>query len=363
MDWVKRNLGFVIGSVVALGLLLFSGFYLYSNSKKNNEAREQLEAEYSELQRLSNLSPHPGKGNVDNIRRAKEQREQVLQFMEKVAQRFKGIPAIPSSTQVTGEDFSRDLRRTIDQLNRQAGLASVVLPTNYNFSFEAEKRLVKFAPGSLPALAVQVGDVKAICEVLFSSRVNKLTGLRRERVSPDDRTGPQSDYLRQTSVTNELAVISPYEISFESFSAELADVISGFSSSPHAIVIKGMNVGPAKVSAPGRRATAGYVPVTRAPTTPIYAAPTQPATAGGYGAVGGGGPQFRQPTFRRPLGMDDGQAAAYAAAPAQTYPQAYPTAEGAYAGTADTSQTLIDEHLLSVTMLLEVIKLLPPREE
>lgn len=377
MDWVKRNLGFVIGSVSAVALLLFSGFYLYSNSKKNNDARQQLTAEYKELQRLSNLSPHPGKGKVDNIRRAKQQREEVLQFMQKVAQGFKPIPAVPPSPRVTGEEFSAELRRTIDLLNRQANLSSVILPTNYNFSFEAEKRLVKFAPGSLAPLAVQVGEVKAICGVLFSAKVNKLTGLRRVRVSPDDRTGPISDYLREPSVTNDLAVISPYEISFESFSAELADVISGFASSPHAIVIKGMNVEPAKTSpaAAGRLGTFAYTPVTRAPATPIYApatpayAPaTTPAPYGGiYGGMEGGGrTQIRRPTFRRPEVMGAGEAEPYGGAPVQTYPPAYAATPDAYAtapGAVDASQTLIDEHPLSVTILLEVIKLLPAPEE
>lgn len=389
MDWVKRNLGFVVGSVVAVALLLFSGFYLYSNSKKNNNVREELEREYAELQRLSNLNPHPGKGKVNNILRARQQKEEVLQFMKKMDQCFKPIPAIPSAARVTGEDFSADLRRTIDQLNRQAVASSVIVPTNYNFSFEAEKRLVKFAPGSLPSLAVQVGEVKVICGILFSAKVNKLTGLRRERVSPDDRTGPQSDYLRDVSITNELAVISPYEISFESFSAELANVMSGFANSPYGIVIKSLDVQPAKaVASPaGRRGPGGYASAAAAPVNPFYA-PTPGAgytgEADGYTGEAGGGytgeggrTGIRQPTFRRPT-FRSAQTQPYGEAEAQPYQPAYgrtrvqpyqpaytPRAGGYPAGAAgvEASQTLIDEHPLSVTLLLDVIKLLPPKED
>ena len=355
MDWVKRNLGFVIGGVVAVGLLLFSGFYLYSNSEKNKEARQRLEGEYVELQRLSNLKPHPGKGSVDNIKLAQQQREELLALRQELAKHFKPIPPIPDKPQVSGVDFSAGLRRTIERLNRQATMSSVIVPSNYNFSFEAEKRLVKFASGSLQPLAVQLGEVNAICDVLFAAKINKLTGLRREPVSPDDRTGPQSDYLWTPSITNELAVISPYEISFESFSAELADVIDGFANSPHGIVVKGLYVGPAS----GGEVTGSRYGRTAASrsTAPIYApsAPT-PSTP----PMSGADSSYRRPTFRRPT-FDDPEASAAASAPPVYQPPAVLPSGAAVAGT--TSQTLIDEQPLSITLLVEVIKLLPPRTE
>jgi hypothetical protein len=383
MDWVKRNLAFVVGSGMAVGLMLFSGFYLYSNSQKNNDAREQLEGEYKELKRLHQLKPHPGKGDVDNIQLAQEQRESLVTVIERVGEQLAPIAPIPPSTNVSGEEFSAALRRTIDELSREARYSSVILPTNYNFSFEAEKRLVKFAPGSLSALSVQLGEVKAISEVLFAAKVNKLTGLRRERVSPDDMSGPRSDYTTKASITNELAIVSPYEVSFESFSAELAEVISGFANSPHGMVIKGLNIQPAKAaptrgSRYGLGAAGGGEPIYSAPVTQVYPDAGMPdygqlggeigtGYVGDMGRYGGGGAgnQIRRPTFNRPT-FGDAQASPYEAPPTYraqpTYAQptrGYPT------GVAPTgaSQTLIDEHPLAVTMVVEVIKVLPPQED
>ena len=96
--------------------------------------------------------------------------------------------------------------------------ASVTLPPKYNFSFEAQRSLVKFAPGSLGALAAQFGEVKTISEVLFAAHVNSLDGIQRVRVSDDDASGPQADYFDDHSVTNNLAVLTPYQITFRSFS-------------------------------------------------------------------------------------------------------------------------------------------------
>ena len=77
---------------------------------------------------------------------------------------------------------------------------------------------------------MQLAEVKAICTVLFQAKINSLDNIRRERVSEDDLKGPQTDYLPEKSVTNELAVLSPYEVTFRCFSSELAAVLAGFAS-------------------------------------------------------------------------------------------------------------------------------------
>lgn len=388
MDWVKRNLVFVIGSVVALVLLLLSGFYLFSNSQKNNTAKENLEREYREFQRLSNLDPHPGKGSVDNIGRAKDQEKELIEFMATMADRFETIPAIPASSNVTGEAFSAALRQTVDRLTRTAAGSSVILPANYNFSFEAQKRLVKFAPGSLDRLAVQLGDVKAICDILFEAKVNKLEGLRRERVSRDDATGPQTDYISESSETNGMAVLSPYQITFESFSAELAKVLAGFAASPHGMVIEAINVRPASGSiglgARGRFGETEASVYRSAPTrvarfeqeqesvvrSPVGRPSRLPTRGGGEfegGRGRGAGDQYGivQPTFNQPGGGAYGGQGRPAAVPrytAPTYRAPNTTYATRVAAPGATSQTVIEEQPLNITMVVKVVKLLPPQE-
>jgi len=409
MDWVKRNLTFVIGAALAAGLLGFSGWYLMNNSKRNAEAREALEKEYNDLQNLHRLDPHPGKGNVDNIKRAREQTEELRKFMAKVAEKFAPVPPIPRAEKVTGEQLSAALRRTVDALTRQADNSSVELPPKYSFSFEAQKPLVRFDPNSLNRVAVQLGEVKAICDILMAARVNSLENIRRERVSQDDLRGPQTDYLTDVSVTNDLAVISTYEVSFKSFSTELADVVTGFANTPYGMVIKSINVEPASASTRmgtdalspygtpygsgygagyGKGGIAGeqeaiYMPTTPAypPATPAGQYPTPQRQYGGegdYGGAygGGGGSRIRYPTFNRPQFSGAGGEYGGITPPAYTPPPgygqqgnpyggAYPTTPYGYPGTARAATTssglvtLIDEEPLSVVMVIKVIKLLP----
>src|SRR5262249_17931574 len=148
---------------------------------------------------------------------------------------FRRIPPVPDVPKVTDHELSTALSHTVDQMRRDATNASVNLPPSYDFSFQAEKNLVSFSTNILEPLAVQLGEVKAICSVLFQAKINALDTLQRERVGAEDEKGNQSDYLTEKTVTNELATLTPYQVSFRCFSPELALVLSGFASSPYAV--------------------------------------------------------------------------------------------------------------------------------
>jgi hypothetical protein len=149
----------------------------------------------------------------------------------------------------------------------------VTLPPRYNFSFEAQRSRVNFSSGSLGALAAQFGEVKTISEILFAARVNSLDGIQRVRVSDDDANGPQADYFDSRSVTNNLAVLTPYQITFRSFSPEIAQVLAGFASSPHGFIVKSINVQLAGTAAAMSPETAGAMPPPSSPAAPLPVAP------------------------------------------------------------------------------------------
>src|ERR1017187_1889101 len=275
MDWIKRNLYFLVGSLVAVALMGLAGWYLYSKWQLNNDILGGLDEQYGKLKRLYEQNPHPGSGKIDNIKIAKDQQQELRDYIRKTQPYFQLCPAIPQpeSGKLTSQEFSFALSRTIDQMQRDAARAGVVFPPNdtknntYSFSFAAQKESLAYLPGSLVPLSAQLGEVKAICAVLFTAKVNSLDNLRRERVSDDDLKGPQTDYLSDKSVTNELAVLAPYEVSFRCFSSELAAVLAGFASSPCGMmIVKTINVEPAPAAAPSE---ALAPPV----ASPIYAPP------------------------------------------------------------------------------------------
>jgi hypothetical protein len=341
MSWVKRNLYFLIGGIVALVLLGAAGWYLYSKWDLNNTNLASLNQAYADLKGLNDKNPNPG---GDNIKLAKEQRKELQDYMGRASKYFQKISPIPDLPKKTDRDFAAALNRTIDQLRRDSTNASVTLQDNYNFSFQAEKLKINFDQRGLEPLSSQLGEVKAICDVLFQSRINALDGLRRERVSADDTSGPATDYLGESSTTNGLAVLTPYEMTFRCFSPELAAVLSGFASSPNGLIVKTINV-----------EAAGTMPTEVAstqPTQPVYVAPpVQPTMSAEaiersrYGDMGryGTGGRYGEGGAKFP-----------------TYPTAQPQviAQPAAPKGGGGLPVVVDEKQLKVTLQLVAVKLI-----
>jgi len=350
MDWIKRNLYFLIGSLVALALMGLAGWYLYSKWELNNTLLGQLDEQYAKLKRLNEQRPHPGAGKVDNIAIAKEQQQQLRAYIQKACQYFQTIPPIPvpESGKLTSHEFSSALSRTIDQLTRAANSASVALPPKssggqtYSFSFEEQRPKLDFARGSLEPLSVQLGEVKVITDVLLEAKINSLDSLRRERVSEDDQKGPQTDYLPDRSVTNELAVLTPYEVTFRCFSSELASVLAGFASSPYGLIVKTINVEVAPVEAAGPEQPAAPPP---AVPPQVYQPPPPP-------------PRPASDVFADRYGRGAHRAAPpppqAVAQPMYVAPVAAPKGKGGL-------PTVQDEKKLKITLALVVVKLACPK--
>lgn len=324
MSWVKRNIYFLISSLAAVLLLGAAGWYGYSQWQRNDKSWETLKGSYDELSQLATQKPNPGNSKVDNIDLAKQQRTQMLGLIEKLQKFFTPAPSIPASTNISNQEFAGALRETISQLQRNAADAGVVLPPDYAFSFFAERRLVVFQQGSAPALAAQLGEVKVISDVLFNAKINALDNIQRERISPDDMNGPQSDYLdaSQVAVTNDLAVLTPYQITFRCFSSELASVLSGFANRPNGIIAKTINVEPA----------------------------TGSSVTGMPGMPGG-----MSPEMARENGFQPG------AYPPGTPMPGQPGAPAAVTMGKGGLPIILDEKPLRVTMVVEMVKLLPKK--
>jgi hypothetical protein len=326
MSWIKRNLIFVIVSAVALLAMGGAGWFLYTKWDLNNQILEKLNQDVAELSRLNQEKPHPGSGQVDNIKLAREQEQELRAFIKHARDHFERIPSIPDLAKPTEHDFYVALSRTIDQMQRDATNASVALTPNYTFSFEAQKQRVSFAAGSLVPLSAQLGEVKAICDIIFQAKVNSLDNIRRERVSDDDRTAAgQNDYLQDTSATNDLAVLTPYEITFHSFSSELAQVLAGFANSRYPVLVRGIKVESA---------------------APTGVAETQPATAPAAVALDQTYGARMRYAFERGMMMPG--MAPQVAAPVAAPP---PRSTGL--------KTVLEEKPLKITLELVVVKLRP----
>jgi hypothetical protein len=342
MAWIKRNLYFSIAGVIAVVLMGLAGWYLYSEWDRNDQILKDLDAEYGELSNLNAQNPHPGSGKVDNIKIAQAQRQELLAYIKKTRGFFQPISPVPNSPRLTDHEFSEALTRAIAEMQHEAGSATVTLPPAYCFSFEAQNKQFNFSPGNLPSLAKQLGEVKALCEVLFRAKINSLEGIRREVISTNDTSGPLTDYVEQKSLTNDLAVISPYEVTFRCFSTELASALAGYAVSPNCFVVKSISV----EAAPAEAANVAQ------PGTPVFTQPVQVQ-------------QFQPPPPPTRSAADDEFNRRYGGpsrrTPTPPTQYAPPPAAAPAAPASHGLPTVLDEKLLKVTLGINVVKPLPAK--
>jgi hypothetical protein len=318
MAWIKRNLFFFIGTIVALALIGLGAWYFYAEYTAEGEFANKIAEDYDTLQQLNQQPLQPGKpgGNPDNVQVAMDQQTAIRSWIESTRPFFQ--PIRPSGDL---NDFPSRLDNTVAKLQRKAADNGVTLPANYYFTFQAQRNMLAIPFNVLPQLATRLGEIEALCNMLFDAKVNSLEFVRREMLSADDTNAV--DYLPpdQRTTSTPLAELTPYEITFDCFSGELATFMSSLAASPHSFVIKSINVEPA---APGG-AMMGYAP---APA----GMPAQLPYDGGH--------------FRRPM-PPPGQGAMPA-----------PRPEGMPAPPPPNGRPVkfLGEHILRITLFIEVVK-------
>jgi hypothetical protein len=339
MAWIKRNLYFVIAIVVGLGATGYCAWLLYSALGENVAASAAYEGTRQKLKDFETKTPSP---DADNIAKARTDKAKVADFLREFRKCFSNFPKPP---EVDARGFKEYLQKCITQFTLDATNAGVALPTDqtaYEFSFQALMNKMNLSADEIGAWMQQLEEIKAILNILYTAKINKLTGLRRPMVGSDD--GGTDDYIPQTIVTNQWGVVTPYKVDFRSFSADLAAVLAGFAHSSNCFIVKGVYVVPDKeqlpqAAQPQPEPTAPPPNYRRLPppnyNNPYPNNPFLQRGGGGRGGYGGYPPVRPQQPF-------------YPAQPA-------PVAETPAAPAGPT--TILTETPLFVTIYVDVVKL------
>ena len=241
MLWIKRNLSLLIGSIVAVAMMVGASILLVSGLGKNREVSSTLETVQAEITTLNGMEPYPNPENIQAVKQDKGRQQQLLTNIQQVLTPV-AIPAVP-----TDQQLKQLLETTIFDLQREAETANVVLPPRYNFSFNDQRLMAKFPEGSHLALATQIGEVKTIASILFKSGVQSLSFIKR--VPGVGESGGTTDYLDKGIATNRFAnptphhvTLTPYQIGFKGFSTELEKVLDGLRRDPIFFLVKKIDI-------------------------------------------------------------------------------------------------------------------------
>jgi type II secretory pathway pseudopilin PulG len=350
MNWLKRNLYLVLGVLAALVLLGLTGFYLFQQRQKEQQVTAALEAQIAEWKRLTNRKPS---ANEENIEAARKEQARLTALLQTNGEYF--VPTA-TFTNMDSATFKTLLETTIYDLERSAQRNGVSLPPRYSFTFGQLRASVVFKEAELLPLAFQIAEIRALCEILFEARVHALTRIRRVPISKQE-TGA-SEFLTGSKITTNTvtsAVVTPYELTFQGFSSELAAVLTGLQHSRHAFVVKMIDVAQAPDSGPALMTETPYgAPIQGVPMT----TPTQPQSGADmmrqrYGQAPGGA---RGPGAGRGSEFTSRYGAARPGAP----PTGAPLTPGnvyAPAPTRRGPETVLEEKQLKVTLTVDAVRL------
>lgn len=361
MPWIKKNLTLVAGAVVSLLLLGAAAWFWHTQGQRVQEVGAQLEAKNAEWNDLVGRKPYPSDPNIEAVR-AEEKELQKLREVLKV--NFQPISGAPVNDAL---ELKVLIETAIANLQDEAGSAGVALPDpEYAFTF---KNLRPMAPSqydsnSIPTLAEQVAQVSTLARALYTARIHSLEAIRRPAILKNE--GGTADHLAVKPSSDDLVTRMPMEVTFRSFSGELAGVIAGLAGLSNTVVIKKISIEPTTIAAVPSSPPPVMMPYPR----PTAEAPTLPegrtdpyARLRGAGRPGGMDPGMASryglgPAARTgPGGMDPALAARYGLIPQPGAPA--PAATPVGPGVPATPAVVVDEKPLRTTLQLDFIKLKP----
>ncbi len=253
MAWIKRNLVLVISAVVALGLLGFGGWYLWSAIQKNNTADTEIGTAKSEIERLLNMDPTP---NASNLNMATRELSRLTTFNAAAKRHFP--PAPPPAAALNSESFKALLQTTVDDLHKQAASVGIKLEPDYYFSFAAHRGSLEFPRELLRPLSERLHEVQLLSTILFRARINRLESIRRAMVLGEkpgaNAAAGAGDYLTIPHRTNPETDMGlwPYELTFHCFTAELGTTLEAIERAPYGFVVKSITSDVSPDAAPAR---------------------------------------------------------------------------------------------------------------
>lgn len=243
MLWLKRNWLLLVMILAALGLLAGAIAYLVTQIQADAKAAKSLKEAQDELVRLRGFTPSLDDQNIQKVKGE-------IQWFKQYVPQVEKLLVASEPPKLDNASFKSLLENTIAELNAQAESAGVTVKARYSFTFEEQRKMTYFTNSTIPVMATQLAEIKELCQILFRSKIHSLDSLKRVRAYSQEQAG-SPDYIDTKSIlTNGSVTITPYEVVFRGFTAELSAVLDALQRSPVFFTVKRVTVVPIAVQQP-----------------------------------------------------------------------------------------------------------------
>ncbi len=258
LDWVRNNIGLVIGGLISLGVIGWIGWRVWDTYTRQQTAHEDLEQAISKLDRLHESKPYPHPENElvlsNNLVRLTGEGEMrgADDWLDELAARNPALGELTEAVNKSG--FNAVLVQRQKTLLAKARDNGVALPENFGFGFG---RYINhgIAPTNnadgIRLLLAQWSAVETLNQVLFSNRVERIEAIRRAafEIARDPNAPPGAGGSTEESVATpirdvqgEVARVLPFEFNFTCDTDSLRGVLAGLTAARPFFVVRSIEV-------------------------------------------------------------------------------------------------------------------------
>lgn len=239
MGWLKRNLFYVIGGVVALAAIGGAYGFMAGAQQRQQEAMAALGAYTNTVNRLISARPFP---SVEAINKANKEAEVLKVFTSEAEKLFE----YQKPRRMRSQDFKVHLINSLVKLRADATNNNIRIPRNFNFTFGHLLPMPNLLQYSIEPLSMHLQDVQEICKILYDARVHSITGIQRVSAYPREPGGAvlMWEVAVRTNLTTAEAVFTstPIRFSFRGFTSELTEVLNLLASDERFYVVRKVEV-------------------------------------------------------------------------------------------------------------------------
>lgn len=240
MVWLKRNIIWLIGGLISIGLIGAATMFMLGARKKQEEAVSGLGSYTNVVNRLMSAKPFPGPKTIQKV---ETETAAVRVFIDEAEKMFE----YEEPQRMPSRAFKVHLINSLVQLQTDATNYNVELPENFNFTFTHLLPMPNLLPYSIKPLQVQLRDIQEIAQILFESRIHALEEFARVPAyvrEPGNRNVLITDMGVRTNLTTDKAVFTstPYKFTFRGFTSELTEVLNRFARANRFYVVKKLEV-------------------------------------------------------------------------------------------------------------------------
>lgn len=175
MRFVKKNLAFVVFSVVAAALTAAAVYILAVSAREFEGEKRALGLAMNRWQQLHGRNPHP---SMENVHRETENVEKLIQFHSALNEMLRRGQI--EERDMEAAEFMTLLETALERMRSTLDAARVAFPRNYAFTFDRYAAGELPAPAGIPRLTQQLEIVETLCDILSNAGISMLLSISRE---------------------------------------------------------------------------------------------------------------------------------------------------------------------------------------